>query len=635
MRNYFLSPFRLALIVLVSLIFFNCEKDDGLSVDETQTEQLNKVQVNTHDEVSKTAIDFIKIKTNNSFKVTGKKGRIMLSEGTANGKNNSLGTVDTSKEVVVINETNTKHTFKVINATTTTNSITNLIIVEKGTTIYEYFIKYTFDGAIPYFEGETTVDFSKFNGTIETFDDQGTPIGSITIENGVITNDQGQLNPCDDDTTNDNSNTNTNDEPADGNTSSSSTSAGVPGSDGANNSAPNDNTGNGGWFASSDNDDCGLNWSYVECGCGGNANGHSPSGPSCCKGSPLIVTDCNGNTYSNRNSSDVNTMFKRNPTDPCDDGSVGVILDEGIIRSILNCINGLSLNMNDNTTIDPEIAQQNNLTPNDWIEISNFLEDTNCSETAQQEVIDNLIDEYDDYKILNELEGKALCVYNKLKSSSSGFKNAIKKFDGDFPVAHLKLESEILDGTAKGLTIPPANGTLIINSPDYMIRIQINSSNNQYGHPQRPNLLIAKTIIHEVIHAEMFRKLLSLAKQGHLDFSGQSTEEQTNYMISIRGDFPGIYDYMRRYKDWQHQQMATHYRKTIAKMLQEFDTGVAVPNNVEPQQLYMDLSWEGLIYENGSNAIQSWLQLPQVERDRIESVISNYITNNINEICTE
>ena len=30
----------------------------------------------------------------------------------------------------------------------------------------------------------------------------------------------------------------------------------------------------------------------------------------------------------------------------------------------------------------------------------------------------------------NELEGKALCVYNKLKSSSAGFKNAIKKFDG-------------------------------------------------------------------------------------------------------------------------------------------------------------------------------------------------------------
>jgi hypothetical protein len=79
--------------------------------------------------------------------------------------------------------------------------------------------------------------------------------------------------------------------------------------------------------------------------------------------------------------------------------------------------------------------------------------------------------------------------------------------------------------------------------------------------------------------------------------------------------------------------MAAHYRETLAKILQEYDTGVPVVDNVMPQQLYMDLAWEGLIYENGNNAIQAWIDLPQTERDRIRQVISDYITNNANQSC--
>ena len=159
-------------------------------------------------------------------------------------------------------------------------------------------------------------------------------------------------------------------------------------------------------------------------------------------------------------------------------------------------------------------------------------------------------------KIINDLEGKALCIYNKLKSSSTGFKNAIKKFEPDFPVAHLKFDMDDI-GASRGRTIPPDNGTLENGSPDYVITILLNNNNTNNGVSKRPNLLIAKTIAHEVLHAEMFRKLLTLAKQGHLDFTGWSSEQQTNYMISIKENFPGIYDYIRRHKGWQHAQMAT------------------------------------------------------------------------------
>jgi len=49
----------------------------------------------------------------------------------------------------------------------------------------------------------------------------------------------------------------------------------------------------------------------------------------------------------------------------------------------------------------------------------------------------------------------------------------------------------------------------------------------------------------------------------------------------------------------------------------------------------MGLSWEGLIYENSNNAIYTWTSLPQTEKNRIKSVISDYILNHTNQTCTE
>ncbi len=77
--------------------------------------------------------------------------------------------------------------------------------------------------------------------------------------------------------------------------------------------------------------------------------------------------------------------------------------------------------------------------------------------------------------------------------------------------------------------------------------------------------------------------------------------------------------------------MATHYRGSIARILQEYNTGVPVPDNKQPSQFYMDLAWEGLRYPD----IPTWNDLLQAEKDRVDDVISNYITDNPNETCTE
>jgi hypothetical protein len=222
-------------------------------------------------------------------------------------------------------------------------------------------------------------------------------------------------------------------------------------------------------------------------------------------------------------------------------------------------------------------------------------------------------------RIDNELTGKAKCVYDKLKKLSTGFKNAIQKFDGEFPVSHLNLIMEDLGNTRGETRAPDGAGT----SPDYVITIAINNNSNIHGASYRPNLMTAKTIAHEVIHAEMFRKLLSLAKQGNLNFSNLTRQQQIDFTLAIKNDFPGIYDYYKRHKDWQHEQMASHYRKTIADILKDFD------NNQRQNQFYLDIAWEGLIKSN----ISSWTDLSQQEQDRIKKVISDYINTNKNENC--
>ncbi|MEE4001304.1 hypothetical protein V1T75_13250, partial [Tenacibaculum sp. FZY0031] len=317
-------------------------------------------------------------------------------------------------------------------------------------------------------------------------------------------------------------------------------------------------------------------------------------------GTPIVtslVEDADGNTYTE-------AQIRAN--------NINRILDNSLSLSELNFL-----------------SDSNNLNTTKEVEAFLFKNTTSEVKTFAKQAIKALANggevDFDD-QIINKLTGKALCVYEKLKAMSTDFKSMIQKFDGEFPVSHLKLIMEDL-GTTRGVTrAPDGAGT----SPDYVITIALNNNSNIHGVGYRPDLITAKTITHEVIHAEMFRKLLSLAKQGNLNFTGWTAAEQKNYIMSIKDNFPGIYDYYTRY-NWntstpnntQHQQMATHYRETIADILQSFD------NNQHSHPFYMDLAWEGLKYSN----ISTWSNLSQEEKDRIGKVIDDYINANKNQNC--
>jgi len=152
----------------------------------------------------------------------------------------------------------------------------------------------------------------------------------------------------------------------------------------------------------------------------------------------------------------------------------------------------------------------------------------------------------------------------------------------------------------------PSNINAETNPPNnFVITIKINENNFS-----RPNLSIARTIIHETIHAEMFRKILSILDNGgNLD---GLTKAQWNQKL-LDGDYPGIFDYYSRFglDGMQHEQMATHYRGTISNFLKEFQPGLS-------QDIYDSLAWVGL---NGTN---SWNSLTTAQQNTINVIVNNF-----------
>lgn len=200
-------------------------------------------------------------------------------------------------------------------------------------------------------------------------------------------------------------------------------------------------------------------------------------------------------------------------------------------------------------------------------------------------------------QIINLLTNKTLCVYNMLENSNTGFNNLINKFDGKFPVAHLQLENS---------TTLPSNINAYTYKPDnYLIRIAINTNNLS-----RPNLSIARTIIHEVIHAEMYRKILSILNNGG-NIDGLTTTQWEQKLSN--GDYPGIFDYYSRYgvDGMDHELMAAHYRTIISSYLKELQPGLS-------QNIYDSLAWEGLKNTTVWNALSS------TQKTTISNTISNF-----------
>lgn len=207
-------------------------------------------------------------------------------------------------------------------------------------------------------------------------------------------------------------------------------------------------------------------------------------------------------------------------------------------------------------------------------------------------------------RIINNLTDKAECVYRKMVGNNNNINWILENFqDGDKPSEfNLILEMSTTLGSLTNASFATPFQSGIVNT--FVISINANTLSG------RTSLGLARTIIHEGIHARLW------------EFAYR------NGGSVVKNDFPGIYEYMREHKyNWDHQQMADHYRATIAKGLKQFDNGQ------HSDAYYNALAWEGLSEikdKNGDGSLiytEAWKKLTDSEQATILQTITNEKAN--------
>src|SRR5690606_32475534 len=121
------------------------------------------------------------------------------------------------------------------------------------------------------------------------------------------------------------------------------------------------------------------------------------------------------------------------------------------------------------------------------------------------------------------------CLYGVYESMGKAptFNNYLQNFIPQGSVANLKFSSSTsLPDSVNAQTSAPSN---------YLITITFNENNLD-----RPSLSVARTLMHEMMHAEIFRKLLSVAQQPNLEFTqwyAQDPQIWYDFIVNLRNNF--------------------------------------------------------------------------------------------------
>lgn len=195
-------------------------------------------------------------------------------------------------------------------------------------------------------------------------------------------------------------------------------------------------------------------------------------------------------------------------------------------------------------------------------------------------------------------ETTADCVYEKLLSIN-GFKDLASKFKG------LGTEFDVLLKIGPTLK-PTSNGQTWYKGPNQPIEITFNQDRIN-----RSALEVARTIVHEMIHAEMFR---ALNTQGLADSDLSFKETFEEYTRQFFGN-----------EDIHHSYMADYWVDKMADMLElihpqlgylglnDFLIPWAYPQGI-PKEFYKALAWEGLMDED----VRAWNNKSVEQKDQIE-----------------
>ena len=210
-------------------------------------------------------------------------------------------------------------------------------------------------------------------------------------------------------------------------------------------------------------------------------------------------------------------------------------------------------------------------------------------------------------RIFNELTGKAKCLNGLLDEKGNSYvKSILSKFKGNstFDIKIVSMDKVISQSNGKeinGSTSPPIND---------LITISISSSKAN----QRSALGVARTILHEYIHADIFRKL------------------DVKYNADKELDFKKTY---QAYND-QHEAMGALYVSSLRDAMKDFHKNVLTDDynkyieffGEEPSlDFYEALAWRGL----KEHDVKAWTDLSPERKQELNDIgiRIDYLTNSI------
>lgn len=240
-----------------------------------------------------------------------------------------------------------------------------------------------------------------------------------------------------------------------------------------------------------------------------------------------------------------------------------------------------------------------------WEQFQNwFLDEPILDNTLQNEL-------FEDWADINRVKpttkfkkhAKLNSIYNKIKTSAN-FNQYLKNFEPNFSVAHLVFDiNSITKVDALAETTEPIN---------YFIKITFNKDKDWNNIPK---VVVAGTFMHEMIHAEMFRKLLSInsTPNGNIDWDLVKS-------LNTEHNYPGLYDYYVRSMSGDtnshHEAMAAHYVNIMVNFLKQ----------VYGNQ-YTDIEYKSIIWMSSLKGTRAWNLLSQSQKNLYETTFNNNYWN--------
>ena len=130
---------------------------------------------------------------------------------------------------------------------------------------------------------------------------------------------------------------------------------------------------------------------------------------------------------------------------------------------------------------------------------------------------------------------------------------------------------------------------------------------------------------------QLFKASILLHEIGHAFFMSLVDDYTVSKNPAVFSEFPTLF---QKYVDTkypggkaasQHEEMANTYVEAIGIALQEFQTGISLPNGVKPDQVYTDLAWGGL---RDTDVYEKKFPVGTAERLRIDNRLASEQTGN-------